>query len=135
MPRPRGAGNRKHRGTNARLGLKMAELRIRDPGLSVWQAARNVAPEAPDHDGDDSHQGKVPRRLHDFYIANALWLEATARRRLNPPRPRPSTLVEMANQMNEAARLAQQQIQDSPLLREEARIRAMLAQLKLPKLL
>jgi hypothetical protein len=135
MPRLRGAGNHKQLDTNERLGLKMAELRIRDPSLSVWRAARNVAPEAPDYDDDDTHQGKVPRRLHDFYIANALWLEGVVRRRLNPPPPpRSLTLGEIANQMNATVRLVQQ-IENSPLLREEARIRALLAQLKLPKLL
>jgi hypothetical protein len=132
MSRPRGASNRKHRETNERLGIKMAELRNRDPGLSVWRAARNVAPEAPDYDGDDSHQGKVVRRLHDYYIANARWLEAAVRRRLYPPPARSLTLVEITNQLNETTRLVQQ-IQDLPLLREEARIRATLTRLKLPK--
>jgi hypothetical protein len=83
--RPKGARNRKHWRQDYRLCIEMARLQRADPALSDWSVARQVAPQAVGYDGDNSHQGKCVRRLHDHYVAEKARYLALARARDRPP--------------------------------------------------
>ena len=117
--RPKGVGNRKQHNANEQLGIVIAALCLRAPDLSVGNAARKVAPRAPDFDGDDSHNGKVPRRLRRFYNANAPRLKQLAHKLLTPPPPPPPTVAELANLFEEHERRAMEAL---PKLQERERI-------------
>jgi hypothetical protein len=118
--RPLGAENKNYRAADHISCLEMARLRLADPALSIWQAAQTVAPQAAGFDGDTSHQGKTPRRLHDKYKKRERYFVARACEAARPQRP--LSMVEIANQMAGVQSFLRS-IQDSPLLQEEIRIR------------